>query len=234
MQCRDVRGAGCQLDVSTRSEVTEFLLSTREIPLLLDGPLGPLEALYLDLPQARGLALICHPNPVQGGTMLNKVVTTVQRTARDAGYATLRFNYRGVGASAGEHDMESGEIDDAEAVAHWLIDQHPELPLTLFGFSFGGYVAASLGGRLAAQGREPAKLFMLAPGVTRLGADAKLPEHCALTLIQPEDDEVISADAVYAWSEALERPHELLKVAECGHFFHGKLTDLKDLILPRL
>jgi len=67
-------------------------LSTREIPLLLDGPCGPLEALYLDLPDARGLALLCHPNPVQGGTMLNKVVSTLQRTARDAGYSKLRFN----------------------------------------------------------------------------------------------------------------------------------------------
>ena len=80
-------------------------MSTREIALLLDGPCGPLDALYLDLPNARGLALLCHPNPVQGGSMLNKVVSTLQRTARDAGYSSLRFNYRGVGQSAGSHDM---------------------------------------------------------------------------------------------------------------------------------
>lgn len=77
----------------------------REEPLSIDGPCGVLEALYFDQPQARGLALICHPNPVKGGTMLNKVVSTLQRTARDAGYSTLRFNYRGVGGSAGAHDM---------------------------------------------------------------------------------------------------------------------------------
>jgi uncharacterized protein len=77
----------------------------RETPVLIDGPVGQLEALYLDHPEPRGLALICHPNPVQGGTMLNKVVSTLQRTARDAGLITLRFNYRGVGASAGSHDM---------------------------------------------------------------------------------------------------------------------------------
>jgi alpha/beta superfamily hydrolase len=78
--------------------------------------------------------------------MLNKVVSTLQRTARDAGYVTLRFNYRGVGQSAGSHDMGAGEVDDAQAAAAWLRAQHPDLPLTLFGFSFGGFVAASLAG----------------------------------------------------------------------------------------
>ena len=206
----------------------------RETPVEIAGPVGQLEALYLDSPEPRGLALICHPNPVQGGTMLNKVVSTLQRTARDAGLITLRFNYRGVGASAGSHDMGSGEVDDAQAAAQWLRARHPDLPLTLLGFSFGGFVAASLGGRLEAQGETLARLFMVAPAVMRLGAQDPLPQHGALTLIQPETDEVIDPQLVYDWSAALDRPHELLKVAECGHFFHGKLTDLKDLVLPRL
>jgi alpha/beta superfamily hydrolase len=202
--------------------------------LFIDGPTGQLEALYLDLPEARGLALICHPNPVQGGTMLNKVVSTLQRTARDAGFATLRFNYRGVGASEGASEMVSGEVDDAEAVANWLLAQKPDLLLNLFGFSFGGFVAASLSGRLEAQGVEIERLFMVAPAVSRLNENTPIALHGALTLIQPEDDEVIAADTVFAWSAHLERAHELLKVAECGHFFHGKLTELKDLLLPRL
>jgi len=209
-------------------------LLIRETPVFIDGPVGQLEALYLDLEGASGLALICHPNPVQGGTMLNKVVSTLQRTARDAGLITLRFNYRGVGASAGSSDMDAGEVDDAEAVALWLREQHPDLPITLFGFSFGGFVAASLGGRLEAKGEQLAQLFMVAPAVMRLRGPHVLPQHCPLTLIQPEADEVIDPQVVYAWSDNLERPHELLKVAECGHFFHGKLTDLKDLVLPRL
>jgi len=206
----------------------------RETPVVIDGPVGQLEALYLDMPDARGVALICHPNPVQGGTMLNKVVSTLQRTARDAGLITLRFNYRGVGASEGSHDMGTGEVDDAQAAALWLRAQHPELPMTLFGFSFGGFVAASLGGRLEARGEQLKHLFMVAAAVTRLRDHDVLPQNCPLTLIQPETDEVIDPQAVYDWSDALERPHELLKVAECGHFFHGKLTDLKDLVLPRL
>jgi len=209
-------------------------LLMRETPVVIDGPVGQLEALYLDIEQPRGIALICHPNPVQGGTMLNKVVSTLQRTARDAGLITLRFNYRGVGASEGSHDMGTGEVDDAQAAAAWLRAKHPDLPLTLFGFSFGGFVAASLGGRLEAKGEQLKHLFMVAAAVTRLNGYDLLPVNCPLTLIQPETDEVIDPQAVYDWSEKLDRPHELLKVAECGHFFHGKLTDLKDLILPRL
>lgn len=207
---------------------------TRETPVFIDGPCGPLQALSLEVPDARGVALICHPNPVQGGSMLNKVVSTLQRTARDAGLATLRFNYRGVGSSAGSHDMHSGEVDDAEAVAHWLRERYPQLPVTLLGFSFGGFVAAALGARLEQRGVDPVQLVMVAPAVSRLTADMPPAQHCPLVVIQPEDDEVIDPQAVYAWSAALERPHALLKVAECGHFFHGKLTDLKDLLLPRL
>jgi len=207
-------------------------LLIRETAVFIDGPLGPLEALYLDTAQATGIALICHPNPVQGGTMLNKVVSTLQRTARDAGMLTLRFNYRGVGASAGSHDMGSGEVDDAQAMAAWLRAKHPELPLTILGFSFGGFVAATLAGRLEAEGEAVKQLFMVAPAVMRI--TESLPVHATLTVIQPDADEVVDPPLVYDWSDKLERPHELLKVAECGHFFHGKLTDLKDLLLPRL
>ncbi|MFP3850187.1 alpha/beta hydrolase [Pseudomonas sp. W5-01] len=206
----------------------------RETPVFIDGPAGQLEALYLDLDAARGIALICHPNPVQGGTMLNKVISTLQRTARDAGLITLRFNYRGVGASAGSSDMGEGEVDDAQAAANWLRDKHPDLPMTLFGFSFGGFVAATLGGRLEAKGETLKHLFMVAPAVMRIASVEALPQKGLLTLIQPDTDEVVDPQRVYAWSDTLQRPHELLKVAECGHFFHGKLTDLKDLILPRL
>ncbi|WP_296264595.1 alpha/beta hydrolase [Pseudomonas sp. UBA6562] len=206
----------------------------RETPCVIDGPIGPLEGLHLEVENARGVVLICHPNPVQGGTMLNKVVSTLQRTARDAGYSTLRFNYRGVGQSAGSSDMGAGEVDDGEAAAQWLRQRHPQLPLVLMGFSFGGFVATALAGRLESQGVDIDQLFMIAPAVMRLTEQFALPQRCPITLIQPDADEVIDPRVVYEWSDALPRPHALLKVAECGHFFHGKLTDLKDLLLPRL
>lgn len=205
----------------------------REIPISIEGPAGVLEGLHYDQPDARGVALICHPNPVKGGTMLNKVVSTLQRTARDAGYITLRFNYRGVGGSGGSHDMNTGEVDDAEAALRWLQAQHPGLPLTLLGFSFGGFVAAALASRLEQRNESLQRLFMVAPAVSRLDG-VPMAERCSLSIIQPDADEVIDPASVYAFSDALERPHELLKVAECGHFFHGRLVELKELVAPRL
>lgn len=207
-------------------------MTTREIPLFLDGPEGQLEALHLATPDAKGVALICHPHPLFAGTMQNKVVATLQRAARDAGYATLRFNFRGVGQSAGSYAEGRGEINDALAAAHWLAVQHPGLPLTLMGFSFGSCIAGNAAERLEEQGAGLAQLFMLAPPVERFDVD--LPERCPLTVIQPEADEVVTPERVYAWSAELSKPHELIRVPECSHFFHGKLIELKDLIQARL
>ncbi len=206
----------------------------RENPVLIDGPAGALEALHLPVADARGIALVCHPNPSQGGTMLNKVVSTLQRTARDSGLATLRFNYRGTGKSAGEHDMHSGEVDDAQAALAWLQEQHPALPIYLLGFSFGGFVAGSLSGRLQQAGVSVEQLYLVAPAVMRFDAEHSLASDCKLSIIQPEDDEVIDPELVYQWSGGLTQPHELLKVAECGHFFHGRLPELKQLVAERL
>lgn len=207
-------------------------MTTREIPLFLDGPEGQLEALHLATPDAKGVVLICHPHPLFAGTMQNKVVATLQRAARDAGYATLRFNFRGVGQSAGSYAEGRGEIDDALAAARWLAEQHPGLPLTLMGFSFGSCVAGNAAERLEGEGAELAQLFMLAPPVERFDVD--LPERCPLTVIQPEADEVVTPERVYAWSAELNKPHELIRIPECSHFFHGKLIELKDLIQARL
>ena len=201
---------------------------------MIDGPVGALEALHLPVADARGIALVCHPNPSQGGTMLNKVVSTLQRTARDSGLATLRFNYRGTGKSVGEHDMHSGEVDDAQAALEWLQEQHPGLPVYLFGFSFGGFVAGSLSGRLEQAGVAVAQVFLVAPAAMRFDQQHAIAQHTTLTVIQPEEDEVIDPELVYRWSNSLSTPHSLLKVAECGHFFHGRLPELKQLVAERL
>ena len=206
----------------------------RENPVMIDGPVGALEALHLPVADAHGIALVCHPNPSQGGTMLNKVVSTLQRTARDSGLATLRFNYRGTGKSAGEHDMHSGEVDDAQAALEWLQEQHPDLPVYLLGFSFGGFVAGSLSGRLEQAGVAVAEVFLVAPAVMRFDQQHAIAQHTTLTVIQPEEDEVIDPELVYRWSNSLSTPHSLLKVAECGHFFHGRLPELKQLVAERL
>ena len=206
----------------------------REERLMIQGPTGQLEAMYLATGQARGVALICHPNPQQGGTMLNKVVSTLQRTARDQGLATLRFNYRGTGNSEGEHDMNSGEVDDAEAALVWLRERHPGLPVYLFGFSFGGFVAASLSGRLELQGEPAVQICLAAPAAMRIVAPHWLSGQGRLTVIQPEQDEVIDPQLVYDWAAQLQRPHQLVRVADSGHFFHGKLAELKEAVLQQV
>lgn len=208
-------------------------MSNQEESIVLEGPCGALEALYCAPTDATQMVLICHPNPVKGGTMMNKVVSTLQRTARDAGYITLRFNYRGVGKSAGTHDMQMGEVEDADAAVRWLLGQHPSLPLTLMGFSYGGFVAACLAGRLEAEGQAVARQILAAPAVARL-AGLPLAQQGAMSIIQPDQDEVIPPESVYQFSAQLLRSHELVKVAECSHFFHGKLVELKELVAARL
>ncbi len=203
----------------------------REQAVTLAGPAGALEGLYRATANAQGVALICHPNPQQGGTMLNKVVSTLQRTARDQGLATLRFNYRGTGNSEGVHDMASGEVDDAEAALAWLQQRHPGLPVYLFGFSFGGFVVASLSGRLELQGEPAVQICLAAPAVTRLVSPHWVAGQGRLTVIQPEQDEVVEPQRVYDWAQEQQRPLELVRIADSGHFFHGKLVELKEAVL---
>lgn len=208
-------------------------MSKPELAVLIDGPVGTLEARYLDQ-GAQGIALICHPNPTQGGSMQNKVVTTLQRTARDAGLSTLRFNYRGVGQSVGQHDMQQGEVDDAEAALSWLREQHPQAPIYLLGFSFGGFVAATLAARLAAQALQVQQLYLLAPAVSRVAPELLQDLSSQITLIQPTADEVIDPELVYQWSAELTVEHELIKLQDASHFFHGQLTDVKQLVSERI
>ncbi len=206
----------------------------REERVMVPGPAGNLEAMYLATEGARAVALLCHPNPQQGGTMLNKVVSTLQRTARDHGLATLRFNYRGTGKSAGVHDMDSGEVDDAEAALAWLCERHQGLPVYLFGFSFGGFVAASLSGRLELQGAPAAQICLVAPAAMRIRTPHWIAGQGRLTVIQPEEDEVIDPQLVYDWAAALQRPHQLCRIPQSGHFFHGRLVELKECVVQQV
>lgn len=206
----------------------------REESLMIPGPAGQLEARYLAVSGARGVALVCHPNPQEGGTMLNKVVSTLQRTARDQGLATLRFNYRGTGKSEGVHDMGSGEVNDAETALGWLCERHPGLPVYLFGFSFGGFVAGSLSGRLELRGEPPVQICLVAPAAMRFHTGHWVSGQGRLTVIQPEEDEIVDPQLVYDWVEQMERPVRLVRVADSGHFFHGKLVELREAVLEQV
>lgn len=204
-----------------------------ERSLLLSGPAGAIEA-RLQLPPAGGarVAVICHPHPLHGGSMDNKVVSTLVRTWRDAGLATLRFNFRGVGASAGSHAHGEGEVDDLLAVLHWLQADQGAGQVWLAGFSFGAWVAAAAAQRLP-PGLALQRLVLVAPPVQYPGF-AGLEPPAGTLVVQGGDDEVVDAAAVAAWVASRRQPPELIRLDKTGHFFHGRLSELKAELLARL
>lgn len=196
--------------------------------LLLPGPAGAIE-LACALPEpacARaGVAILCHPHPLQGGTMHNKVVTILERSLLELGLATVRFNFRGVGRSEGVHDNGNGESDDVAAIADWLRAVRPADALWLAGFSFGSYVSL-----LAAPRVQPAQLILIAPPAGRWDFSAIAAPACPWLIVQGEDDEVVDARGVVAWAESLQPAPHLVRMPETGHFFHRRLMDLRGVL----
>jgi len=176
------------------------------------------------------LAIVCHPHPLYGGAMDNKVVTTLNRAFRDLGMHTLRFNYRGVGASDGEFGEGVGETDDLLSVLAWATEQYPDLQIGLAGFSFGSYVAANAAGQMIPQ---PRFLITVAPAVNHQDFSALKPIPCPWLVIQGDEDEIVPVDAVRAFVNAsadAPNPPELTLFDNCGHFFHGKLAELRETV----
>jgi alpha/beta superfamily hydrolase len=196
----------------------------------LAGPAGSLEC-AMDLPDGEpcGLALVCHPHPVHGGTMDNKVVQTLARAFVALGLGSVRFNFRGVGASQGSWDGGDGEIDDAMAV---LAAQRAIGPaLVIAGFSFGGFVASQVAARLrqgpadgAADGAA-GRVVLVAPAVQNF-AVAAVPADAVV--IHGEADDVVPLAALLDWARPQSLPVTVLPGA--GHFFHGQLAVLKQIV----
>ena len=196
--------------------------------LTLAGPAGAIEC-AVDEPGAvlRGVAVLCHPHPQHGGTLDNKVVQTLARAFLQLGYRAVRFNFRGVGGSAGTWDEGRGEIDDALAVVAAQRESAPGLPVVLGGFSFGGYVAAQAAARLAAGGAPAERLVLVGPATSRF---AMPPVVAADTVvIHGEADDVVPLSATLAWARPQALPVTVLPGV--GHFFHGQLTLLKNLVV---
>ena len=196
-------------------------------PCQFSGPAGILEGL-VDSPETapRAVAVVCHPNPVQGGSMQNKVAYILARAFNDMGAVSLRFNFRGVGKSGGTFDNGIGEIDDALAAIDWFMAQHPGLPLWLGGFSFGGYVA------LRAQSQRPVeRLVTVAPAVQRFAATPIVPPVCPWLLVQGDADDVVPPGEVLGWAQGLARPPQLAVFPGAGHFFHGRLNELREAVV---
>lgn len=197
--------------------------------LSLPGPVGALE-LAVDLPEDGVaplplVAIVCHPLPTEGGSMHNKVVTIAARSLRELGATTVRFNFRGTGASAGSFDEGEGELDDLRAVAAWVRSERPADVLWLAGFSFGAYV--SLRG---AEELQPALLLSIAPPAGRWDFDRITTPRMPWLVIQGEADEIVDPEAVYAWLAKLKSDAQLVRMPETSHFFHRKLMDLRGAI----
>jgi uncharacterized protein len=188
------------------------------------GPAGQLEGV-LHLPEAEpiAIAVVAHPLPTMGGTMENKIVTTLAKTFAELGFATLRFNFRGVGASDGVFDSGNGEVEDMLAVVQHAKDAFGHLPLILSGFSFGGYVAARTAQHLHPQ---PHKLVLIAPAVGRF-AMPTVPHNTLM--IHGESDEVIPLGDALDWARPQHMP--VVVLPEAGHFFHGRLQQIKQIVL---
>ena len=194
------------------------------------GPAGELEGIR-DWPAGAptAVAVICHPNPVQGGTMQNKVAYILARACNDMGAVSLRFNFRGVGRSAGSFDNGIGETQDALAAIDWLMARHPGMPLWLAGFSFGAYVS------LRAQSERPVrKLVTVAPAVERFNAAAVATPTMPWLLVQGDADDVVSPQAVLDWAATLTPPPRVALLKGAGHFFHGRLNDLREAVIREL
>ena len=192
---------------------------------VIDGPAGRLETLVEEPacgePPPRLAAVICHPHPLFGGTLHNKVVHTLARVLRERGTATLRFNFRGVGTSAGSHDGGAGETADALAAVTWARNRWPDTQLVLAGFSFGAAIAIR-----AAAAAQPDWLISVAPAIDRVTLGGFVVPSCPWLIVQGDADDVVSPAAVIDWA-ARQAPRARLRVlAGVGHFFHGRLHEL--------
>jgi alpha/beta superfamily hydrolase len=198
-------------------------LSARAVErLVVDGPAGALEvAVNLPAAEPAGLALVAHPHPLQGGSLDNKVAQTLAKTFAAIGYAAVRFNFRGVGASAGTFDDGIGETQDALAALAFARGRFgASLPLALAGFSFGSYVQTRVARQVAFE-----RLVLVGPAVGRFEV-GNVPAETIV--IHGEEDDVVPLADVFAWA----RPQSLPVVVfpGCGHFFHGRLVQLQQVV----
>jgi len=194
-------------------------------PVTIPGPSGDLEGkVDCAAGNPQGGAVICHPHPLYGGTLQNKVVHTLAKSLATNNRTAVRFNFRGVGISAGEYDEGVGETDDALAVVDWLAAHQSSLPLTLAGFSFGSFVALQ-----AAAQVQPAALITVAPPVRMFDFENLSSIDCPWLLIQGDEDEVVDVSSVVNWVGNLENPPQLEIMHGGSHFFHGKLLELRSL-----
>lgn len=199
---------------------------------LLPGPAGELEVMT-EAPDAINqdiVAIICHPHPLFGGTMKNKVVSTLARTCKELAIPTVRFNFRGVGQSTGTFDEGVGEVDDLLAVLAWVKTVKPQAKVWLAGFSFGACISA----KVAARTPAIAQLISIAPPVMRWEFEKIHTMTCPWLVVQGDADEVVPATEVFAWFAQYHPAATVIDMPGASHFFHGRLIELREQLLAVL
>lgn len=195
--------------------------------LTIEGPSGGLETVLESPRDAREdvVAVVCHPHPLYHGSMNNKVVHALVRSFNLLGCPALRFNFRGVGHSAGRYDEGLGETEDVLSVADWAAERWPGAHVWLAGFSFGAYVALRAAIRSDAPG-----LITVAPPVQRFAVAAEAVPGCPWLVVHGDDDELVDAREVAAWVRSLRPAPEFVALPDTDHFFHGRLTRLRETV----
>jgi len=207
------------------------LTPTPSQSVTIPGPAGNIEAL-LDTPAAAtasAAAVICHPHPLHGGGMTNKVVHVLAKTFNERGVPAVRFNFRGVGASAGAYAEGAGETQDALAVIDWALQRFPGAALWAAGFSFGGAIAVR-----AAVARDAKRLVTVAPAVHRFAVDGAALPQCPWLIVQGDRDELVDPADIQQWVQALPVQPRLTMLGGVEHFFHGRLNDLRTTVVSWL
>lgn len=208
-----------ELDFNHQNNVTTFI----------KGKVGDIEVL-ITLPEvlteSSPIAIISHPHPLYGGSMTNKVVSILAKSFAELEAITVRFNFRGVGKSEGKYNEGIGEAEDLQFIVAELRKWRAKAPIWLAGFSFGAYVTTR-----AQVDIQPEKLLLVAPPVSMYPFN-ELPEiKCPWIVIQGGQDEVIDANAVKSWVSQKAKKPQLIWLEGAGHFFHGKLIEVKEKIL---
>lgn len=199
--------------------------------LLVPGPAEDIDVLT-SCPEcyhgARPIAVVCHPHPLYGGSMKNKVVHILSETFNDMGLLSVTFNFRGVGRSKGRFDHGQGETDDLLAVVDFFKERHPGAPIWLAGFSFGAYVALRGHVRIGAE-----RLLLVAPPVSMFDF-SELPEVAVpWMVVQGGRDEIIAAKDVSMWVHRRQQRPDYRLMADADHFFHGRLNRLRDAVMKQ-
>lgn len=195
-----------------------------------EGHAGSIEAIIhlpddYDETRVKAIAVCCHPHPLYEGAMSNKVVHTLAKTFAKMGLVAVRYNFRGVGKSDGEHDDGIGETQDLVTICTNLSNYFEGANIWLSGFSFGSYIAASAASRI-----PTSQLISIAPPVDRYDFD-NLSIDCPWLVVMGEEDEIVPPLDVFEWLEKNPGRHQLMRFPETGHFFHGKLVKLSDQLM---